>query len=129
MIRILFCGLVLSISALMAGCARVPESTADSATAVPQFSATSGLSLPEATRQSLGLRIVDVTDRKVVSTLEFQMRVYQADRTESKATGMVTPEQSKILKVGQDLQVRVNDTPTLMGKSSRSVTNWKKQLA
>jgi multidrug efflux pump subunit AcrA (membrane-fusion protein) len=105
------------IGALLAGCTRVPVGSEDSESIlVPQFSATSGLSLPETTRQSLGLRIADVTDQNLVSALEFQLRVYQADRAEAKATGMVTPEQSKKLEVSQELQVRVNDERTLTGK-------------
>src|SRR5262245_54677306 len=117
MVRIFISGLFLTMIVVMAGCGPVPKNTADSEnTAVPQFKATSGLSLPETTRQSLDLRIVDVTDEKIVSALEFQLRVYQADRAETKATGMVTPEQSKMLSVGQELQVGVNNERTLTGR-------------
>ena len=44
------------------------------------------------------------------------MRVYQAGDSASRASGTVTPEQAKLLKPGQSLQIRASDGQSLSGK-------------
>ena len=65
---------------LVAGCRPKPGDSRAAGDAVllgPQFSAKKGLLLPDDTRQSLGLRIVEVTEQKVPATLDVQLRIYK----------------------------------------------------
>lgn len=109
----------LLLAVLLAGCGRkAADTTVSENTAVlgPQFSAKKGLLLPDDTRRSLGLKIVEVTEQKVPATVLVQLRVYQSGDNASLASGRVTLEQAKLLKVGQSLQVRGEDDQHLSGK-------------
>lgn len=117
----------LLLAVLLAGCGRQAVETTGAETTVvlgPQFSAKKGLLLPDDTRQSLGLKIVEVTEQKVPATIEVQLRVYQADDHASLASGGVTPEQAKLLKPGQSLQIHATDGKSFSGK----VTGLRDQL-
>lgn len=117
----------LLVAALLAGCGRKAVESAVAETTVmlgPQFSAKKGLLLPDDTRQSIGLKIVEVTELKVPATIEVQLRVYQADENASRASGGVTPEQAKLLKPGQSLQTQASDGKSFSGK----VTGLRDQL-
>ena len=110
--RPLFAGILALTGAwLLSGCERRLESTtADSEVeVVPQFSAKRGLLLPEQTRRSLGLKLADVTERKLSSTLDLALRVYRKDATAAFASVAVPPEQSKLLKVGQSIETHPPD--------------------
>ena len=74
----------------------------------PQFSAKQGLLVPEDTRQSLGLKIVEVTEQKVPATLDVQLRVYQTGKESILASASVTPEEAKALKRGQVVRATAN---------------------
>lgn len=109
------------LAMLLAGCARKAADTtvAENAVALgPQFSAKKGLLLPDDTRQSLGLKIVEVTEQKVSATIEVQMRVYKTGDNASQASGTVTPEQAKLLKPGQSLQIGAGDGRSFRGNVS-----------
>ena len=115
------CSLLLSVAVgILAGCGRKPaESVAKTEEPVvfgPQFSAKKGLLVPTDTRDSLGLRIVEVEEQKVPATFEIQLRVYQIGNSGSLASGMVTPEKAKLLKVGQSVEVRIRDGKTALAK-------------
>ena len=69
-----------------------------------------GLLLPEDTRLSLGVKLVEVTEQKVPATLGVQLRVYQANQESILASATVTPEEAKTLKHGQTVRARSNDT-------------------
>jgi len=60
-----------------------------------------GLLLPEDTRLSLGVKLVDVTEQKVPATLDLQLRVYQSTRESILASGAITLEEAKALQRGQ----------------------------
>ena len=110
---------MLVLAVLLAGCGRKAADTTVAENAVvlgPQFSAKNGLLVPSDTRQSLGLKIVEVTEQKVPATIEVQLRVYQAGDHTSRAGGTVTPEQAKLLKRGQPLQIRASDGQSFSGK-------------
>src|SRR5262245_16847176 len=67
-------GIPPAIIALIAlqGCAGPSEAQKNELAAevdVPSFSAKNGLHLPEATRRALGLKIVEVTEKKVTATV------------------------------------------------------------
>jgi cobalt-zinc-cadmium efflux system outer membrane protein len=49
----------------------------------PQFSAKKGLLLPEETRQSLGMKMVEVEEQKITATIDIQLRVYEVTKTTS----------------------------------------------
>lgn len=75
----------------------------------PEFSPNKGLFVPEDTRRSLGLKIVEVGEHHLVGTLDLSLRIYEKAGESVLASGLVGPEQVKSLKVGQVLQVRTVD--------------------
>jgi hypothetical protein len=102
----------LAAVGLLVGCgahSSVPEAGESAAVAVPQFSAKKGLLLPETTRLALGLKMAEVTERKIASALEVSLRVYQVVGGVGLASGMVAPEQAKRLQKGQAVEMRVGD--------------------
>ena len=74
----------------------------------PQYSAKNGLRVPDETRQSLGLKIVEVTEQKVPATLDVQLRVYQEAAESILASATVTPQEAKQLKRGQVVHAKAN---------------------
>lgn len=118
---------VLLLAAMLAGCGRktVESAAGDSAVVPgPQFSAKKGLYVPDNTRQSLGLKIVEVAEQKVFATIEVQLRVYQADDRASLASGGIAPEQAKLIKPGQPLQIQAGNGKSFSGR----VTGLRDQL-
>ncbi len=110
---------MLVLAVLLAGCQRKAAETTVSENAValgPQYSAKMGLLFPDETRRSLGVNVVEVTEEKVPTTIEVQLRVYQAGDSASLASGTVTLEQAKLLKAGQLLQIRGGDGERLSGR-------------
>ena len=114
---------VLAVAAL-AGCKPKTTSSAPSVEAAesvplgPQYSK-KGLLVPEDTRRSLGVRVVEVTEQKVSATLELSLRVYQSGDSGGRASGTVTPEQAKSLHAGQAVEMQSANGPTLTGKVTR----------
>jgi hypothetical protein len=107
------------LAVLLTGCGRkAVETTGEEVTVVlgPQYSAKKGLLLPEDTRRSLGVKTVEVVEQKVPSTIEVQLRIYQAGDQASLASGTVTPEQAKLLKPGQSLLIHRGDGKSFSGK-------------
>jgi hypothetical protein len=118
--------LALTGAVLLAGCgSRSTSAVEDSETpAVPQFSAKKGLFLPDQTRQSLGLKLVEVEERKLTSTLEVELRVYRKERASAFTSGAVAPEQANLLKAGRTVDVRLPDG----GRRTGEVTSVSDQL-
>lgn len=109
----------LLLAVMLTGCGRnAIETTVAEATGVlgPQYSAKKGLLVPEDTRRSLGVKTVEVVEQKVSSTIEVQLRVYQAGDRAWLASGTVTPEQAKLLKPGQPLKIHAGDGRSFSGK-------------
>ena len=117
--RLLFLS-VLSLAGVvfLAGCSsRSTRAVEDSESApAPQFSAKKGLFLSDKTRQSLGLKLVEVEERKLTSTLEVELRIYRKDGASAFASGAIAPEQAKLLKPGQAVELRVLQGGKLTGK-------------
>ncbi len=84
----------------------------------PQYSK-KGLLVPEDTRLSLGVRVVEVAEQKVSATLELSLRVYQSGDNGGRASGTVTPEQAKPLHAGQAVEMKSADGLTFTGKVTR----------
>lgn len=111
---------VLLVAALLAsGCregARHSAESDDATHIAPEFSAKNGLTLPEATRRALGLKIVDVTEQKVAATIEVQLRVYESTGDGARATGLLSPDEASQLTVGQPLKVSVPNGRVFSGE-------------
>jgi hypothetical protein len=102
----------LAVVALASCRAKPGESPAGEATVEigPKYSAQNGLLVPDETRRSIGLKIVDVTAQKVPATLDILLRVYQDGRESLLASAAVTPEDAKELKRGQAVRASLNGT-------------------
>src|SRR5688572_5339895 len=103
--------LLLLAAFALAGCKKNPGAAAAGEESVeigPKYSAKNGLLVPDETRRSLGLKIVDVTEQKVPATLDVQLRVYQNSKESILASATVTPEEAKMLKRGQAVRARSN---------------------
>lgn len=108
---------MLVAALVLAGCqAKSGESAAGEETVEigPKYSVKNGLHVPDDTRQSLGLKIVEVTEQKVPATLDVQLRVYQNGKESILASATVTPEEAKTLKRGQTIRASANGA-TLTG--------------
>ena len=96
----------------LTGCEPKPGESAEAEAVVeigPKYSANRGLLVPEDTRLSLGLKTVEVTEQKIAATVELSLHIYRSNATASWASGIVTPEQAKVLKAGQAIQVLAGD--------------------
>lgn len=71
----------------------------------PEYSANKGLFVPEDTRQSLGLKIVETGEQKITASLDLSLRVYENTGNFFRASGLVVPEQARALQPGQPVQV------------------------
>ena len=102
----------LCATLILSGCqpkSDIMAAIAETVVVGPQYSANKGLFVPEETRRSLGLKIVEMSEQKVVTTLELPLRVYDVSGDVVRASGSVSPEQAKALKTGQPLQLRTRE--------------------
>lgn len=110
----------LLVAAILAvGCRDAEHKSTDSdqpAAVAPEFSVKHGLLLPEATRQSLGLKVVEVVEQRMSATLDLPLSVYEQTGTRARATGFLAPEQAKGLKAGQPIEVWTGEGKALAGK-------------
>ena len=107
---------------VLAGCGRKSGDSAKTEGALvfgPQHSVKNGLLVPEDTRQSLGLRIVEVTEQTLPATFELQLRVYAVGKPNTLASGMVVPEKAKLLKAGQVVELRTREDKSASAKVMR----------
>lgn len=110
--------IVLAI-ALMAlgGCGRDgPKRQAKAEKDLPSFKAGKGLFLPEETRQSIGLEIADVTERKLDRSLTMEVQVYESDAKRWRASGLVAREQAGWAHSGQSVSLASKDGTIFQGK-------------
>lgn len=111
--NLFYVGLALLSGLAFAGCqphseaAQMAEATIEIG---PKYNAINGLFVPEETRASLGLKIIEVTEQKVPGSLEVQLRVYHAGEKSVLASASVTPEEAKVLKRGQPVRARLVDS-------------------
>jgi hypothetical protein len=102
---------VLLAALALTGCQRKPDEAVAATPSIelgPKYSAKNGLQVPEETRRSLGLKIVEVTEQKIPATLDLQLRVYHEGITSLLASATVTPAEAKQLKRGQAVRARAN---------------------
>ena len=118
----------LAAALAVAGCQpKSSESAADldSVEIGPKYSAKSGLHVPQETRQSLGLKVVEVTEQKVPGSLEVELRVYREDKETILATAAVALEEASQCKRG--MTVRANADGVAFEGSVTGVENTSRQ--
>ncbi len=122
MTKSIFCRLLITAvlaSMLLTGCnskhTALPGED-ESVVFGPQYSPKKGLLVPKETRESLGLKIVEVEERRVSTTFDIEMRVYSVGSHSALASGAVSAGQAKLLKPGQPVEVRFRDGKTGTGR-------------
>lgn len=81
----------------------------------PEFSANKGLFVPDESRRSLGIKIVDIGERTVAASMELSFRIYEANGM-VRVSGVATPEQAGTLKVGQTIVLRPRGGESATGR-------------
>jgi len=107
---------------VLAGCQPKAGAPAEGQATVevgPNYSATDGLFVPEDTRQSLGLRTVEVAEQAVPMKLDLPLRVYRTAATASLASGSATLEQAEVLSEWQSVQLLASDGQTRPARITR----------
>lgn len=101
-----------------AGCSRNTDKNAGApeTETVATFSAKAGLSLPEATRRSLNLKLAEITEQKLETTLPLSLRIYQICADKILAVSLLTLEQTQQLQTNQVVAAKLADGSTLTGK-------------
>lgn len=124
-------GLLAVASGLLSGCGARPQqlTIGGEVPAVPVFSAKHGLLLPEQTRQSLGLKLIEVEERTLATKLDLSLRVYRVERGVALATASVAPDLAKLLKLGQDLEIPQAQGAALSGKITALKPHFQKVTA
>ncbi len=112
-----FASAMLVVAAFLAGCGGKQSSDAaakpagDAPVGVT-FKAGKGLLIPSASAAYIGLETGDIAERTITSTNHFTARLYQS----GKASGIVTREESALLRVGQPLTVAADTGESLPGR-------------
>ena len=112
---------VLWAALALTGCQPKSSDSAVSDEAValgPQYSK-KGLLVPDDTRLSLGVKTVEIMERKVPASLDIQLRVYQTVGSLILASAAVTPNEAKQLRAGQVVQGLTSNDDRLGGKVKR----------
>ena len=101
----------------LAGCGQRSENLSAVATVIvgPEYSANKGIYVPDDTRRSLGLKVVDVDEEQLVAQLDFSLRIYAVSDGNLRASGHLTPAQAQALKPGQSLEIRARGVDPLVG--------------
>jgi hypothetical protein len=98
---------VLLCAATWNGCENQPTQTNNEVdVATPQFSAKKGLLIPESTRQTLGLKTVEVIEQSMPSTLKLTLRVFQlGESNHVLASTALSLKETKQLQRNQRVEV------------------------
>ena len=86
---------------------------------LPAFKEGKGLWLPEATRQFIGLEIVEVSERQLVRQIAAAVQVYETATNSVYASGLVSREHAPLLTPGQKVSLETKDRKLLAGKLAR----------
>ena len=114
---------------LLVGCGEKPDAATkvDAPVVIgPQYSAKKGLLVPKETSDSIGLKIVDVTEQKMPGTVDVQLRVYQNTSSGSLASAVLAPDKAKLLKAGQAIEVRMASGENISAKIKEVNTRMEK---
>lgn len=99
--------LLLAASFVQTGCgpdAAHVAAIADTVIVGPEYTA-KGIYVPDDTRHSLGLKVVEIGEEKVATTLDLTLRVYESTPTAVRASALLPPDEAAMLKPGQSLEV------------------------
>jgi hypothetical protein len=106
---------VLLATLLVVGCKpKTAEVMAIAETVIvgPEYSASKGIYVPEDTRRSLGLKVVEIGEEKITTTINLSLRVYESGRDSLRASATVAADEARALKLGQALHVTTTDGQT-----------------
>lgn len=114
-----FVALLLLLSA--AGCSRERIAMNEApALEVPEFDPRNGLFLPDQTRESIGMRVVDVEERTVASFMDVSLQIYAADDRHARATGRLRTDHAEAVAPGDEILARLDDGTVLTGRVVRA---------
>lgn len=102
---------LLMAAIILSGCGDKPEAAASAEESLvlgPKWHGKSGLLVPDDTRESLGLKIIEVTEQKVPATLSVQLRIYETGTEHILASASILPEEAKLLRSGQAVRARLS---------------------
>lgn len=103
---------------ILSGCGEKPRRAAkaeDPAVIGPQYSAKKGLLVPKNTSDSLGVKIVEVSEQKIATTVDLQLRVYERTADGYLASAMISSEKNTLLKQGQPVALSGSGSNALAG--------------
>lgn len=83
--------------------------------AVPSFNAKSGLFLPAATRHALDLKLVEITEQKIETTIPLSLCVYEIGAEKVLATAPLPPDQAPQFAPGRIIAATLADGTSLTG--------------
>lgn len=107
------------IALVLAGCGRPAEKADMTAKDLPSYKEGKGLWLPPETRQSIGLEIADVSERKLAGQMTTEVQVYQTTGNAVQAMGLIRREQARLLQPGQAVALATQDSHSVTGKLIR----------
>lgn len=81
------------------------ETTAGARVVGPEYSASKGLYVPEETRRSLALQLVDVAEQPVAGSLEIPLRIYRVGVDCIRASGQIAGDVAPRLTPGREVTV------------------------
>lgn len=118
----LFASVALALILSLTGCkpsASITALAAENKPLAPEFSPKSGIYLPDKTRESLGLKLVEVAEQKIVGTIPISLRVYRTNSNSILTSTTIAPEQALLFPVGETIHANLRDNKTAPGKVQR----------
>ncbi|AHF94795.1 hypothetical protein OPIT5_27285 [Opitutaceae bacterium TAV5] len=102
---------LLVAGTLLAGCQPKTELPTLAGTVIvgPEYSENKGLYVPEDTRLSLGLKVIEITEQSLAATHELSLYTYGKNGGALLASGRIAPAQAATVKAGQTLRVQTPD--------------------
>lgn len=119
---VLSASVAIAIIVVTTGCkppATISAAAAEPKPLAPEFSAKSGLFLPDKTRESLDLKLVEVLDQKIVAVIPLSLCVYRTNANSILTSTTITPEQSPLFPTGEKVEARLRGNKTVAGKVQR----------
>ena len=110
---------ILSICLALIGCDKSAVTPQSEAKDLPSYKEGKGLLLPAATRQSIGLEIAEVSERKLAGHVTTEVQVYQNSANLVHADGLISDEDAKVLQSGQAVALATKDGRSSNGKLIR----------
>ncbi len=99
---------LLAATVVLAGCQPKSDELsviAESVIVGPQFTPSKGLHVPDETRRSLGLKVVEIGEQKVPATFEFSLRIYEVAGGITRASAALSPERATAVASALSVQV------------------------